>query len=394
MATKLTKRVVEALEPRQREYIVWDTQIAGFGVRIMPSGRRTYLFRYRDKHGTDRKPKIGVHSQQMTCDQAREIAQDWSYKAAKGEDPTAGRRVKNSPTIDDLYREYMARHAPNKKERSRKEDERLWKQCVLPRLGIKKKVVEITSDDIEDLKEKMKGTPTQANRVLSLLSKAFALCEKRSWKWRPKNSNPVKGVDKFKEVERQRYLSRPELQKIVEGLEPFWKSDAITDRSFAGLVMLLILTGARISEIITAKREWIVKDFLYLDDSKSGARKIHLNDLALEIINQLPSVDGNPYLIVGRRRARHLVNAGKLWKRLLTSVGVSDLRRHDLRHSFASMGLSGGLSLLAIGKLLGHSSPLSTKRYAHLEQTTHRDVGNAVHKEISNWISGEDQSKK
>lgn len=386
---KLTKTVVEAAEPRARDYILWDSKVTGFGVRISPKGRRTYLLRFRNKRGADCKAKIGVHGPAITCDVARKIAEEWVVEIAKGFDPSHERRkAKAAPKMQKLYEEYMAKHAPKKKSKSL--DDGIWKNHILPRLGKAKAVIDVTTEDVAAMHEDMRHIPVQANRAVALVSKAMGLAEK--WGWRPEHSNPAKGIERYSEKGRKRYLTYDELVALSLALKPFSQSEVPVERAFAGLVLLLILTGARLREIMTARRVWIDGDFLRLPDSKGrlnsdNSKKIYLPARAQEIIAELPRVQGNPFLIIGRRKGRHLVNPTKMWNRLMDSAQIDDFTRHDLRHSFGSFGLATGLQLAQLGKLLGHKSYASTQRYAHLLEEPHKAFGKQVGDAVSSLMA-------
>ena len=133
-------------------------------------------------------------------------------------------------------------------------------------------------------------------------------------------------------------------------------------------IRLLLFTGARLGEILTLRWEYVDLDreLINLPDSKTGRKLIYLNSLAMDVLTDLPRVEGNPFVIVGNKAGAHLVNIRKPWYRSREAAGIDDVRIHDLRHSFASIAVSGGLTLPLIGKLLGHRKSATTERYAHL----------------------------
>jgi len=221
--------------------------------------------------------------------------------------------------------------------------------------------------------------------VAALLSKFFNWCERQGH--RPDGSNPCRHVEKFGETKRERFLSAEELTRLGEALRA---ADAKRTASpwIIGAISLLALTGARLSEILTLKWEFVnlERAMIRLPDSKTGAKTLYLNAPALAVLNELPRVDGNPFVIVGERKGARLVNLQKPWRRIRKAAGLDDVRLHDLRHSFASVGAAGGMSLPLIGALLGHSQPQTTHRYAHLAADPLRAASETIAGSISSAL--------
>lgn len=220
-------------------------------------------------------------------------------------------------------------------------------------------------------------TPYLANRALAVLSKMLNLAE--AWGLRDDNTNPCRHVGKYHETKRERYLTNAELKRLGEAL-----TEAETTKTenpyLIAAIRLLILTGARLSEITTLKWEFVDLEHrvLRLPTSKTGKKEIVLNDAAVDVVRGIPRLMGNPYVIVGGRDSHHLVNVKGPWERIRKKVGLDDLRIHDLRHSFASVAVGMGESLPVIGKLLGHTQAQTTARYAHLQLDPLRRATNAV----------------
>lgn len=362
---RLTKRHVESLTTEARDYTVWDDELPGFGIRVWPSGKRVYVLKYRTREGRQRKPVIGLHGP-VTAEEARRKARLWLGQAIDGGDPSGERQDgRRAPTLAEFGERYMAEYAePKKKPLSVREDRRLLDRFILPTLGMRK-VAEIKRPDVTRLHNDFRSTPYQANRVLALLSKVFSLAEE--WGVRPDGTNPCRHVEKFREERRERFLSAEELTRLEAALTAA-EQDGSEWQSVVAAIRLLIFTGARMSEILTLRWEWVDFDnaCLRLPDSKTGAKVIHLSPPALTILGSLPNDETNPHVIRGKKPGEHLVNLQLPWGRIRSRAGIERLRIHDLRHSFASVAVMGGLSLPMIGALLGHRQVSTTARYAHL----------------------------
>jgi integrase len=376
--SKLTKRVVESIAPCDHDVIVWDTELRGFGCKITPKGRRSYLLYYRTVEGQQRKPALGAHGA-ITCEQAREIARAMLAEVARGGDPKAAERAKRlAPTIAELADRFLAEHAATKKRLSSTRMDRInLRLHVLPALG-RLRVRDVTRGDIAQLHHRMRSTPGAANRVLALLSKMFNLAEQ--WGLRPDHTNPCRHIERYAERKMERYLSGEELTQLGTALAKA-ERDGTEMPSAIAAVRLLALTGARVAEILGLRWEHVdlSRDCLRLATSKTGRKVIHLNNPALEVLKDLarPS-SGNPWVIEGAKPGSPLVNIRKPWHRLRKAAGFPDVRLHDLRHSFASVAVAGGLSLPIIGALLGHTQPATTARYAHIAADPLRAAAEAI----------------
>lgn len=380
----LTKRLIESLTPSKKDILIWDDKLSGFGVKITPTGRKVYLLKYRTLDGRQRKPTIGIHGH-ITCEQAREIAFEWLGQKAKGKDPSKERQnQRQSPTVSDLCDRYMKEHSKiHKKKRSSALDEFYIEKYIKSNLGALK-TISVTQADISKFHTGMKSTPTQANRILQTLSKMFNLAE--TWNLRTAHSNPVIGIKRYKEQSKERFLTSEEIQNLVRVLDEseIDKSESIY---FLNLIRLLIHTGARVSEIKTAKWEWI--DFenglLNLPDSKTGKKIIYLSPAAIDILKKTPRIKDNPHIIVGQVEGNCLNNEQKPWRRVRKLAKLDELRIHDIRHTFASLCIEQGYSLQMVAKLLGHADTRMSERYAHLTKTSIQEavasVGNLINAE-------------
>jgi integrase len=360
---KLTKRVIDSAEPKDTDYFIWDEEIPGFGLRVMRTGKKSYVIQYR-AGGRTRRYSFSQHGV-MTADEARKQARELLVSVQKGENPSEEARTQRlAPTMSALCERFMDEHVQHRcKPSTQGEYRRAVELFIKPEIG-SHKVQDVTRADIARLHYKHRDTPYQANRTLGVLSKLFNLAE--VWNLRPDGSNPCRHVRKYREEKRERFLSPDELNRLSMAL-----NDAERDGSegvyFIAAIRLLILTGCRLGEIQTLKWSYYVQPgYLALPDSKTGAKKVYLGEAAMDVLTTIPRLPGNPYVICGAVEGQHLQDLQKPWRRLRLRAGLPDLRIHDLRHSFASAAVGMGESLPMIGKLLGHSQVQTTARYAHL----------------------------
>ena len=358
---KITKRTVDALVGQERERVVWDDDLKGFGVRVHPSGRRVYIVKTRYR-GRVIKMTIGPHGA-VTPSYARVRAAVIITDARAGKNPVG--RNADAPTMIALgkrfLKEYVSTHC---KPSTAEEYRRSVKLFIDPRIG-RYRVPDIQRSDIAALHHDMRDTPYQANRTLGVLSKMFNLAE--LWDLRPDGSNPCRHVKRFREEKRERFLSDIEYQRLGAALKEI-EVDGTETASAIAAVRLLMLTGCRLSEI--QKLRWQHVDLgageLRLPDTKTGAKVVYLGDPAIAVLERIDRRDGNPWVIAGRKPESHLTDLQHPWRRIRARADLDDVRIHDLRHSFASGGLLVGEGLPMIGKLLGHTQVQTTARYAHL----------------------------
>jgi len=359
---KLTKRRVESLTPKTDSFFVWDDEVKGFGIRVMPSGTRTYQVQYR-KGGRTRRVSIGRHGT-VTVDQARMRAKELLGLVASGGNPVEEVSLhRRAPTVAALCERFFEAHVVERcKPSTQREYRRSIDLFIKPAIGTFK-VVDVERKDIAELHHKFRDRPYQANRTLGVLSKMFNLSE--VWGLRVDGSNPCRHVPKYREVKRERYLSQAELRRLGHIL-----STCATDGSetphVIGAFRLLILTGCRLGEIQTLKWDYISPNGMELPDSKTGARRIPLPQSARAVLNALPYVPGNPYVIVGKVDGQFATDLQHPWQRIRALAGLHDVRIHDLRHTYASNAVSSGIPIQMVGRLLGHTQLQTTMRYAHL----------------------------
>jgi integrase len=381
----ITKTVVEKMSFERKNNAAdyrWDNQIKGFGVRVYPTGRKSFVVSYRNSGGQKRFHTLGNFGV-LTVDQARRMAKERLAEVLNGNDPQADREAKRTAsTVSDLCDRYLEQHAMAKKKPSSiQQDKRMIEKHVRPKLG-KIKVADVSRSDVSKIHHSLLSTPYEGNRVLALISKMMNLAEK--WGLRADMSNPCRHIERFKEAKRERFLCNDELSSLGTALE---LAEANGESPYAiAAIRLLALTGARLTEILTLKWEHVnfSRSIAFLPDSKTGAKQLFLSPPAITVLMSLDKNTCNPYVIVGGNSATHLKNLHGTWNRIKKSANLSGVRIHDLRHTFASFGASRGLSLPIIGKILGHTQAATTQRYAHLSADP---VKNAV-ESIGNSISG------
>lgn len=373
---KLTKRIVDAAEVRSAEYFVWDDDLPGFGLRVLPSGRKGYVVQYRAGRRS-RRISLGPNTA-LACEQARTRAITVIAAVRNGEDPASKRDADRQViTVKELADRFDKEHiALRVKESTGKEYRRNLRRFILPALG-RHRVTEVTRADVAKFHHDLRHIPYQANRCIEVISKMFSLAE--LWGLRPDGSNPRRHLKKYAEEKRERFLSPAELKRVGEVLREM-ESEGLELTSAIAAVRLLILTGCRLNEIMTLQWEHvdIPAKALRLPDSKTGAKVVHLGQPVIELLEKILRVEKNPWVIVGTKPGARLTDLQPFWQRVRARAGLKDVRIHDLRHTFASTAVAVGQGLPMIGKLLGHNQVQTTARYAHLAADPVRTAANVV----------------
>jgi len=372
---KLTKKVIDEAVITGKRYYIWDSEIPGFGLAVQKTGYKSYFLDYRNASGTARRLKLAIVGE-ITPDEARKKAAALRLQISQGIDPLTTKQLeKQELTFAEVSREYMEKYAlVFKKPRSIQNDKSYLKNHILPYFG-KMKITEITRKDINHFHYSLSHIKTTGNRCIEVISKIMNLCEE--WSYRPENSNPCKGLNKYKEESKEIFLSLDEISRLQAALDKVLEEGEST--YFVALIRLLLLTGARLSEIMTCKWEYVnfERKLIELPDSKTGKKKIILCDRCIAIIQSLPKQPDNSYLIISERKVgSHLTRPKKAWSRLLKVANLKKVRMHDLRHTNASISLQAKVPLEIISKRLGHSSIQTTMRYAHLADDQIRNATN------------------
>ncbi len=374
---RLTDGTVRGLPaPENGNKIYYDTLVDGFGLRVTKGDARSFVLNYFTRADRrERRYTIG-DIDTWSAAKARDEARRLKREIDAGRDPLEEIDEKRkAPTMVALAARYVEQHLPRKRKRSRIEDERLL-PIILDRLG-RKKVADVSYTDIDKLHQdvtKRRG-PIRANRVLSLLSKMFSL----SVKWKMRADNPAKGVEKNAEPMRKRYLDENELVCLMAALE------AEHDQQAADIIRLLLLTGARSAEVLNATwdqfkldaRMWIKP---HTATKQKEEHRLPLSDEAIDLLvrrkdKALPKAR---YIFPGDSPFKPRASIRYAWDRLRKATGLGDIRIHDLRHSHASLLVNAGYSLPVIGAMLGHKTPSTTARYAHLADETLHEAARSV----------------
>jgi integrase len=408
MVKKLTKQSLPNLTPRSKPYIEYDADLSGFGVAVYPSGIKSWVCEYRP-HGGGRgvaKKRVTLgKTSQLTPDQARKAAADMLAAARLGGDPAQDKAERRaSITVGELIDLFDAQYVGPMLKPGTAVGYRIA-LAELRRAHGALKATALTRSHVTTLHFRMADRPYAANRAAAVWSRAFAWAADTGLI--PEGNNPVRGLKKYREHGRERFLKPDELARLgdklregetiglpysVDETKPTAKHAAKVDhrrvrldRYAAAAIRLLILTGARLREILHAK--WgqvdIERGLIFLADSKTGKKPLYLSAAAQKVLADLPRIEGNPHVIAGAKGGAPRSDLKKPWAAVSRAAGLEGVRLHDLRHSFASFGAGASLGLPIIGKLLGHSQPATTARYAHLDADPMRRAVDTIGSTIS-----------
>lgn len=430
---RLTKRVIDQADPSLGRHYLWDSELRGFGVCVEASGTRTYFVRYRLKglgrDGTRRFYKIGRHGN-LTADEAREQAKVILGQVASGRDPAAERLserravilTREAATFQNLADQFLREHVACKRKKTTAVNyEILIRRHAAPSIG-ERKAHDVTRVDVAALHAAMGAKPYTANRLLAVISSMYVFAAKRALV--PEGINPAKGIERYREEGRERYLTSHELQRlgttlmeaetigipwVIDEASPNfkhtpkeWKGQREQQDPFAvAAIRLLIFTGARLGEILNLRWEHVdlERGLLFLPDSKTGKKTIVLNVAAMDVITSIAGTTAanetrnvprrTGYVIKGGIEDRPRTDLKRPWKAIRRHAELGELRLHDLRHTFASIGAGASLGLPIVGKLLGHSQPQTTARYAHLDADPLRRAANIIGDQLSVAMAGQ-----
>ncbi len=400
---KLTKRVVEVIEPSEKDIQVMDSELSGFGLRVKPSGMRSYFIRYRNSYGRQRKFTLGVHGK-ITVDQARTMAREHFAAIARGQDPSASRKdALHAPDMNELLDRYLSDHVqPKRRARTRKEYERLIDRHIRPRLG-RLKVRAVVRNDIDRLHQNLKATHYQANRMLAVLSKLFSLAE--VWGMRDGHTNPCHGIERFKEARRQRILGGEELRRLGEVLEQARREGWFHQRHVVDAIYFLALSYRRLSDVLNLTWEHVHIDdpehmFINLPQTKTVEQDHVISYAAANFLRSLPRREGCPWVFPRNNLQEPLTanDVEKAWRNRIRKAAGLDAsgdkraaRLHDLRHTGATYGAQTGANAYLLREFLGHATAAMTDRYVGREVTPLQKMNNEVGARIWASLAGESE---
>ena len=369
---KISKRTVDSLEV-EKDTVFWDSELIGFGIRAYPTGGRYYIVQARTGGKSGKRVTIGRHGV-ITAAEARRraILIISRIKSGKGP-PIQAKGPADSPTMEELAHHWLEEYVDLRcKPKTRQMYRLMVEKHLLPMLG-KEKALSINRARVTDLHHSLRATPAMANQVVNVFSRIWKYVEDHGRL--PEGSNPCRGVAKFRNHRRERFLSETEFRRLGRVLSEAETCGRISLYAVAA-IRLLLLTGCRKSEILTLKWDEVnlKAQELNLSDSKTGRRTIPLSREATDVLAQIPRVAGNLHVIPGKVEGKPIRNLNGSWDIIRKQARLGDVRIHDLRHSFASRALALGESLAAIGSLLGHTQVETTARYAHLAQDSVREA--------------------
>jgi integrase len=368
----LTEAATKRLpRPKQGNRITYDDVVRGFGCRVTAAGARSYVLNYTTKSGRERRITIG-DCNDWTATAARAKARDLRREIDNGGDPLADIEAeREAATVADLIARFGAEHLPRLRPSSQADYRRMIENHIRRHFGRHVKVADVRFEDIDRLHRKITtaGHLHRANRVIAVLSKMFALAVR----WRMRDDNPAKGIERNLEHHRRRYLSSDELMRLTTALAKY------PDQQAANVIRLLLLTGTHRGEALSIR--WADVDLTTGKWSKppsSTKQKEHhevpLSAPVRQLLSEMRDAQASKhskrplgeFVFPSLSDSGHLEGFKRSWRTICKAAKITNLRVHDLRHSYASQLVSGGASLPLIGALLGHASPTTTARYAHL----------------------------
>ena len=352
-------------EVGKRKTDYYDTgSVVGFVFEVRASGRATYYLRYQDERGRQKQHKIAAYGD-ITFDQARKEAQRLRSQVVLGGDPLGDRKLSRLvPTYTELAQQHVE-HARTYQKRP-ENTESVLNTHLIPRWG-RLRLDEIKQQDISRwLAEKRKElAPATVEKLRMMLGRSFELA--RRWEMPGAEINPVRGITRFKfDNARTRYLTADEAERLLQA------ADNSLNPQLKAIISLLLLTGARKSELLNA--EWrnvdVARSSWFIPETKTTPRHVPLSKAAVEVIKGLPVFDGCPYLIPNPKTRKPYSTIKRAWDTARTEARLKDVRIHDLRHSAASFLINANIDLFTVGRILGHCSPETSQRYAHLSNAT------------------------
>jgi integrase len=420
MKEDLRDSFIKNLQPQDKPFVVWDLGTKGFGVIVYPKGKKSFVVQ-ADIDGKSRRDTIGVFGD-IFCKEARNIAVKALLDMTEKTDLLARMVEKNRIsdtdeaviTTTELAEKFLNEYAiPHRKKRTADDYENNLRLYFLPKFG-HEQINRITKKELRKLHMSMIDKPYSANRMLAAVSVMYN--KAIEWELCDGLINPAKGITRHPEEQRVRYLTKDELRCFHLSLNDEEAGAPMAVAAF----WIILYSGARHEEIQTCKWSYLHGNQFNLPTSKSGRKTINLTSKAMEVVNGIPRVDGNDYIIVGKKPGSHLVNFKDPWNRVrnratvyylrdhsgdalgqlvrgledslskLPSLkqcreeaakqgldvpeGLTTFRIHDLRHNLASQMVMKGEDIAVVKAALGHKNIGTTDRYVHLANQTVKDA--------------------
>lgn len=348
---------------RKTDY--WDVIVPGFVLEVRSSGGKTYYLRYSDQNQQQRQLKIGTFGS-ITFGQAKLKARKLRSEVELDGNPAERKAAKKIvPTYAALANQHIE-HAKTYQKRP-ENTEAILRVHLVPKWG-KHRLDEVKQQDVAQwlAKKRKELAPATVEKLRMMLGRSYALAE--SWELPGAQRNPVRGIARPRFTNaRERFLSAGEADRLLAA------AAQSANPQLRAIVQLLMLTGARKSELLTA--EWrnvdLERKAWFIPDSQTGkSRHVPLSRAAVSVIEGLPRFDGCPYLLPNPKTRKPYNTIKRAWATARDEAGLGDFHLHDLRHSAASFMINGGIDLFTVGRILGHADHQSTMRYSHLANDT------------------------
>ena len=368
MATaRLTERRVDALKPRKSAYDVRDRDLKGFGVRVLPSGARRYFI--HSQHDGRRVWKLVGQAGAVSVDEARDRARVMLAAIRNGNDD--GAAAPSAIPFETVADEVFRRYARNWKPSTLKVNRNYYRNHILPWFE-GRPIGDITAHDVRRWFASLHNTPVSADRSAPILS--VILRQAEVYGYRMEGTNPCVGIRRYRRQGRQRFMSTAEIRRLGEVLA----RHEIEHPQATAIIRLLLLTGCRKGEIVTLKWRFCREGNLFLPDSKTGPRTVWLSSAARTVLDGLPRKSSWIFPSTRTKNSITTVTVDQLWYRVRAEADLHDVRIHDLRHTYASIAMAQGETVLTIGRLLGHRDPETTLKYTHLSDAMVREAVDTV----------------
>ena len=414
---RITASTIKTAQPEEREYTLWDSELSGFGLRVYPSGEQRFIVKYRvgrGRLGKQRRTSLGSPGNPFTAQEARQHASTILSEARLGHDPAEAMRISaaEAMTVNEFLNLWETEAAPfdrrsgkRRKDSSVNADIRRVNIHVRPTIG-KLRLSELSADHLKKLRRdiadgktartvktkprgvsRARGGDGTAIATLRILKSAFGFAIEKGLL----ETNPVTRLKLPPTNMKERYLSRDELQRLGTALSNYEAGGG--NPHAANIVRLLALTGARRGEIERLK--WCSIDFDHgtalLSDTKTGRVAWPLSQPVLVLLEQLKKESSSKWVFPASSGDKHYQGLNRAWPVIRSAAKLNDVRLHDLRHSFASIGAASGMGLQVVGKLLGHRQPSTTARYSHLGDDPLRNAADRIGGEIAGLMEADNE---